>query len=110
VYPQISQAIYKNVNEALSGRGFTRGAMKRRRPEMEQAWPPSRAMTSAPQPSGRNHAAALPGSPGAPLAWFMVSPSLVLIALVAAYPIIYGVWLSLHEYSVRVAGLSAGPD
>jgi multiple sugar transport system permease protein len=40
------------------------------------------------------------------LAAFMVSPSLVLIALVAAYPIGYAVWLSLHEYSVRVAGLS----
>ena len=40
------------------------------------------------------------------LAFFMVSPSMILIALVAAYPIIYGVWLSLHEYSVRVAGLS----
>jgi multiple sugar transport system permease protein len=45
------------------------------------------------------------------LAAFMVSPSLLLIALVAAYPIAYAVWLSLHEYSVRVAGLSrwAGP-
>ncbi len=31
---------------------------------------------------------------------------MVLIALVAAYPIIYAIWLSLHEYSVRVAGLS----
>ena len=40
------------------------------------------------------------------LAFFMVSPSMLLIALVAAYPIIYGIWLSLHEYSVRVAGLS----
>ena len=36
----------------------------------------------------------------------MVSPSLLLIAIVAAYPIGYAVWLSLHEYSVRVAGLS----
>jgi multiple sugar transport system permease protein len=36
----------------------------------------------------------------------MVSPSMALIALVAAYPIIYAIWLSLHEYSVRVAGLS----
>ncbi len=46
------------------------------------------------------------------LAAYMVSPSLLLIALVAAYPIIYAVWLSLHEYSVRVAGLSrwAGLD
>jgi trehalose/maltose transport system permease protein len=35
----------------------------------------------------------------------------LLIALVAAYPIAYAIWLSLHEYSVRVAGLSrwAGP-
>jgi multiple sugar transport system permease protein len=40
------------------------------------------------------------------LAFFMVSPSMALIALVAAYPIAYGIWLSLHEYSVRVAGLS----
>src|SRR3954468_12957374 len=40
------------------------------------------------------------------LAFFMVSPSMALIALVAAYPILYGIWLSLHEYSVRVAGLS----
>jgi multiple sugar transport system permease protein len=40
------------------------------------------------------------------LAQFMVSPSMVLIAIVAAWPIIYAIWLSLHEYSVRVAGLS----
>src|ERR671920_2296234 len=40
------------------------------------------------------------------LAFLMVSPSMLLIALVAAYPIGYGIWLSLHEYSVRVAGLS----
>ena len=45
------------------------------------------------------------------LAFWMVSPSMVLIAIVAAYPILYAVWLSLHEYSVRQAGLSrwAGP-
>jgi multiple sugar transport system permease protein len=45
------------------------------------------------------------------LAAFMVSPSLLLITLVAAYPIIYAIWLSLHEYSLRTAGLSrwAGP-
>jgi multiple sugar transport system permease protein len=45
------------------------------------------------------------------LAFWMVTPSMVLIALVAAYPIIYAIWLSLHEYSVRTAGLSrwAGP-
>src|SRR3954453_16460692 len=45
------------------------------------------------------------------LAFLMVSPSMILIAVVAAYPIIYAIWLSLHEYSVRQAGLSrwAGP-
>jgi multiple sugar transport system permease protein len=31
---------------------------------------------------------------------------MILIAIVAAYPIGYAIWLSLHEYSVRVAGLS----
>jgi multiple sugar transport system permease protein len=46
------------------------------------------------------------GIPERRLAAFMVTPSLALIALVAAYPILYGVWLSLNEYSVRVAGLS----
>ncbi len=40
------------------------------------------------------------------LAFFMVSPSMALIALVAAFPIGYAIWLSLHEYSVRVAGRS----
>jgi len=40
------------------------------------------------------------------LAFLMVSPSIGLILLVAAYPVLYGIWLSLHEYSVRVAGLS----
>jgi multiple sugar transport system permease protein len=45
------------------------------------------------------------------LAKVMVTPSMILIAVVAAWPIIYAIWLSLHEYSVRVAGLSrwAGP-
>jgi multiple sugar transport system permease protein len=45
------------------------------------------------------------------LAMYMVSPAMVLIALVAVYPIGYAIWLSLHEYSVRVPGLSrwAGP-
>src|SRR4051812_33201022 len=40
------------------------------------------------------------------LARLMVSPSMFLIALVAAWPIIYAIWLSLHQYSVRIAGLS----
>jgi multiple sugar transport system permease protein len=36
----------------------------------------------------------------------MLTPSLVVIAIVAAYPIGYAVWLSLNQYSVKVAGLS----
>jgi trehalose/maltose transport system permease protein len=40
------------------------------------------------------------------LAAAMVSPSVIVIAIVAAYPIIYAIWLSLHQYSVRVQGLS----
>src|SRR5919204_5205419 len=39
------------------------------------------------------------------LAALMVSPSLIVIALVAAYPIGYAIWLSLNQYSVRVPGL-----
>lgn len=40
------------------------------------------------------------------LAALMVSPALIVVALVAAYPIGYAIWLSLNEYSVRVPGLS----
>lgn len=40
------------------------------------------------------------------LALGMLAPSMVVIALVAAYPIGYAIWLSLNEYSVRVPGLS----
>ena len=36
----------------------------------------------------------------------MLSPSLLVMALVAAYPIGYAIWLSLNEYSVRIPGLS----
>jgi multiple sugar transport system permease protein len=36
----------------------------------------------------------------------MLSPAMAVIALVAAYPIGYAIWLSLNEYSVRVPGLS----
>src|SRR5687767_16007334 len=58
------------------------------------------AQTGAPQ-SRRSRGLSEKG-----LAFWMVSPSLLLIALVAAYPIGYAIWLSLNEYSVRVAGLS----
>jgi multiple sugar transport system permease protein len=40
------------------------------------------------------------------LAVAMLSPSLIVIALVAAYPILYAIWLSLHQYSVIHPGLS----
>ena len=46
------------------------------------------------------------GLPERRLAWLMVSPSIALIALVAAWPIIYALWLSLHEYSLIRAGVS----
>ncbi len=36
----------------------------------------------------------------------MVGPSLGLIALVALWPILYAIWLSLHEYSLVQAGVS----
>jgi multiple sugar transport system permease protein len=35
----------------------------------------------------------------------MTGPSIILIALVAVYPILYAVWMSLHEYSLVQAGL-----
>jgi multiple sugar transport system permease protein len=62
------------------------------------------AVGRAPRPKGS-------GLSERQLAAAMISPSLVVIAIVAAYPIIYAIWLSLHEYSVRQAGLSrwAGP-
>ena len=40
------------------------------------------------------------------LAAWMISPSLAVIVLVAAYPLGYAVWLSLNEYSVKTPGLS----
>jgi multiple sugar transport system permease protein len=46
------------------------------------------------------------GIPERRLAWLMTSPSILLIALVAIWPIIYAIWLSLHEYSLIRAGLS----
>ena len=46
------------------------------------------------------------GSEERRLAGMLLSPALIVIALVAAYPIGYAIWLSLNEYSVRVPGLS----
>jgi multiple sugar transport system permease protein len=46
------------------------------------------------------------GIPERRLAKLMVAPSMGLIALVAAWPIIYAIWLSLHQYSLIHAGVS----
>ena len=46
------------------------------------------------------------GVPERRLAWLMTTPSMVLIALVAVYPILYAIWLSMHEYSLIRAGVS----
>jgi multiple sugar transport system permease protein len=40
------------------------------------------------------------------LAQLMLAPSLILILLVAAYPILYAIWLSLHDYSLINPGQS----
>ncbi len=36
----------------------------------------------------------------------MMAPSLIVMAVVAAFPIAYAIWLSLNEYSVKTPGLS----
>ncbi len=46
------------------------------------------------------------GNPERRVAWLMTTPSMVLIALVAVYPILYAIWLSMHEYSLIRAGVS----
>ena len=63
------------------------------------------------RPQGRRRKSVSADKAERRLALYMVSPSMILIALVAIYPIGYAIWLSLHEYSVRVPGLSrwAGP-
>ena len=45
------------------------------------------------------------GSEERRLATLLLSPAMAVIALVAAYPIGYAIWLSLTEYSVRTPGL-----
>ncbi|HYY84910.1 MAG TPA: sugar ABC transporter permease, partial [Beijerinckiaceae bacterium] len=44
------------------------------------------------------------GSEERRLAALLLTPAMAVIALVAAYPIGYAIWLSLTEYSVRVPG------
>jgi len=57
-------------------------------------------------PAGRTVKRRSRGLPERRLALFMVAPSMILIAVVALWPIIYAIWLSMHEYSLRQAGLS----
>src|SRR3954471_17745265 len=59
-------------------------------------------VTAGPVPARRRSR----GIPERRLATLMVAPSMALIALVALYPVIYGVWVSLHQYSLITAGLS----
>jgi multiple sugar transport system permease protein len=46
------------------------------------------------------------GVPERRLAKLMLAPSMLLIALVALYPVLYAVWLSMHDYSLVHPGLS----
>ena len=58
-----------------------------------------RTLGASPRRSTRDHAERR-------LAAAMTAPSLVLMALVAAVPVGYAIWLSLNQYSLRQAGLS----
>jgi multiple sugar transport system permease protein len=60
------------------------------------------ATATAPTPPPRRRAR---GMTQRRLAAWMLSPALILVAIVAAYPIGYAIWLSLNEYSVRTPGL-----
>lgn len=66
---------------------------------MEAASVPAGGSASTPQRRSR-------GLSERRLAAYMVAPSLALITLVALWPIIYAIWLSLHEYSLVQAGVS----
>jgi multiple sugar transport system permease protein len=60
---------------------------------------PTTAGTTTPRRRSR-------GIPERRLAVLMVTPSMALIALVALWPVVYGIWLSMHQYSLITAGLS----
>jgi multiple sugar transport system permease protein len=64
------------------------------------------AATAQVTPAKRRRRSASADKSERQLARRMVAPSMILIAVVAVYPIGYAIWLSLHEYSVRVPGLS----
>jgi multiple sugar transport system permease protein len=59
---------------------------------------------SAAVPAGQAAKRRSRGVPERRLALFMTAPSMALIAIVALWPIIYAVWLSLHQYSLIQAG------
>lgn len=63
-------------------------------------------MAAASVPAGTPAKRRSRGIPERRLAAYMVAPSLFLIALVALWPIVYAIWLSLHEYSLVQSGLS----
>jgi multiple sugar transport system permease protein len=64
-------------------------------------------MASAPTTAGTAQARRRSrGIPERRLAVLMVTPSMALIALVALWPVVYGIWLSMHQYSLITAGLS----
>ena len=63
----------------------------------------AKAATALPLPKRRGGA---PSSGRSAVSARDAAPSLAVIALVAAYPIGYAIWLSLNEYSVITPGLS----
>ena len=92
VYPQISQAIYNNVNAALSGKVVAAGGDEDRgRPRSTRRWRPSSAMATGSRHSRKPTRGGAPGasrSAASRCSWS--SPSMTLIALVALWPVIYG--------------------
>jgi multiple sugar transport system permease protein len=61
-------------------------------------------MEAATARMGRGRKPKTYGSEERRLAALLLTPAMAVIALVAAYPIGYAIWLSLTEYSVRVPG------
>ena len=106
VYPQVSEAIYNNVFEALQGNMSPDEAATKMNDEIEGLWRRSRAM-EAPRPGlgRRRKRRSLRERGAAPGGDAVAAPRRH--RLVAAYPIGYAIWLSLNEYSVRVAGAVA---
>ena len=90
------------------GQGVAAGRDEdRRQPDQQGAGDLLGAMATAPATAGTVPARRRSrGIPERRLAVLMVTPSMALIALVALWPVIYGIWLSMHQYSLIQAGLS----